>query len=266
MHNHIHSFDKELPEFEKVAQECGFVKIVFQGIEWPGSNFSQNETIMKCIERRPDLITGFGGINLFEETDPDIVDQLRDQGFAGLKFITPEEPYHSERYYPYYERAEKLGVPCLFHLGIVSPASIVNLRVDCNHMRPIYLDTIARDFKDLTIIGAHLGNPWYEEATMSMRWNPNLYLDITGSTLKKKKPSFIGDLLWWSDTTDYTSPKWSSPWEQIVFGTDVPPARCAGLVEDYENLMDTLGVSEELQNKVFFETAAGMLRKVGVDV
>lgn len=52
-------------------------------------------------------------------------------------------------------------------------------------MRPIYLDTIARAFPDLKIIGAHLGNPWYQEAAEVARWNPNVFFDLTGSTLKK---------------------------------------------------------------------------------
>ena len=62
--------------------------------------------------------------------------------------------------------------------------------VDSNYMRPIYLDTMARLFPAWKIHGAHLGNPWYEEASMSCRWNPNLYFDLTGSTLKKKNRSF----------------------------------------------------------------------------
>jgi hypothetical protein len=50
----------------------------------------------------------------------------------------------------------------------------------------MYLDTLAREFPDLTLVGAHLGNPWYDEAAEAARWNPNLYFDMTGSTLVKK--------------------------------------------------------------------------------
>lgn len=266
MHNHLYTDERELPEFERAAEKCGFVKIVFQGLEWPGVNFSRNAAIKKAMEMRPDLILGFGGINLWEEVNPDRVDRLRDEGFCGLKFIIPPEPYNSERFYPYYERAEKLKMPILFHLGIVSSSGTEHVRVDNNFMRPIYLDTIARDFRNLILIGAHLGNPWWEEAAMSARWNPNLFFDITGSTLKMKKPSYIGELLWWSDKTQYRSPKWSSAWDQIIFGTDVSADKCDDVLNDYENLLATLGVSEELQSKVFYDTAAAILRSAGVSL
>jgi len=266
LHNHLHTDERELPGFEKAAVRCGIEKIVFQGLEWPGVNFSRNEAIKKAMKMRPDLVLGFGGINLWEEVDPDRVNKLKDDGFCGIKLIIPPEPYHSERFYPYYERAEKLCMPILFHLGIVSSKGADKVRIDNNFMRPIYLDTIARSFRNLTIIGAHLGNPWFEEATMSARWNPNLFLDITGSTLKKKKPSFIGELLWWNETTEYGSPVWSSAWEQIVFGTDVPAEKIDDVLNDYQNLLDTLGVSEKLQSAVFYDTAAHILRKAGVDL
>ncbi len=35
---------------------------------------------------------------------------------------------------------------------------------------------------------------------MCCRWNPNLFFDLSGSTLSCKSPSFIGDLLWWTDS------------------------------------------------------------------
>ncbi len=265
MHTHLMPDETALPEYEKISEQLGIKKIVFQGLEWPGVHFSRNSAILRAINMRPDLIVGFGGINLWEDVDPDTVDKLKDEGFTGLKFIVPSEPYHSERFLPYYERAEKLGMPVLFHLGIVSANDTKEVYVDNNYMRPIYLDTIARTFPKLTMIGAHLGNPWYEEATMSARWNPNLFFDLTGSTLKKKKPEYIGELLWWDETTEYKSPYWSSAWEQIIFGTDVGTGRMSDVVNDYEHLMNSLGVSDKLQSAVFFDTAAAILRNAGVE-
>jgi len=266
MHNHLMPDESALSEYEKAAEKLGIRKIVFHGLEWPGVDFSRNSSIERAIRMRPDLVVGFGGINLWEEVDPDRVNQLQDNGFSGLKFIVTPEPYHSESFYPYYERAEKLGMPVLFHLGIVSSHFTKEIRVDCNLMRPIYLDTIARSFRKLTIIGAHLGNPWFEEATMSARWNPNLFFDITGSTLKKKKPSFIGELLWWDETTEYGSPEWSSAWEQIIFGTDVNADKMYDVLNDYENLLTSLEIPESLKSKVFYETGADILRRAGVEV
>jgi len=266
MHCHLFPDESAVPAYEKAAEELGIEKIVFHGLEWPGSRYSKNAAIKRAMEVRPDLFVGFAGVDLWKETDPDRIEALKDEGFAGLKFILPPEPYHSETFYPYYERAEKLRMPVLFHLGIVSREGTDGVRVDNNFMRPVYLDTIARDFENLTIIGAHLGNPWYEEATMSARWNPNLFFDLTGSTLKKKDPSFIGGLLWWDETTEFRSSVWSSAWEQIVFGTDVTAEKMSGAVEDHERLLDSLGLSEKLRECVFHDTAARILGDAGVEV
>jgi len=266
MHNHLFPDESAVPDYEKAAGDLGIGKIVFHGLEWPGSKLSRNSSIRWAIKMRPDLFVGFGGIDMWAPIDPDKVDELKDEGFTGLKFIVPPAPYHDERFYPYYERAQKLGMPSMFHLGIVSAAETNEVHVDNNFMRPIYLDTIARDFRDMTVLGAHLGNPWYEEATMSARWNPNLFFDLTGSTLKKKKPSFIGELLWWSDTTEYGSSVWSSAWEQILFGTDVRAEKMHDVLNDYRVLLDTLEIPEALQERVFYSNAADILRKAGVSL
>lgn len=155
-------------------------------------------------------------------------------------------------------------MPVMFHLGIVSSNGTESVRVDNNHMRPIFLDTIARDFRDLTVLGAHLGNPWFDEAAMSARWNPNLFFDITGSTLKAKSPAFVGDLLWWNDKTEYRSPKWSSAWEQIVFGTDVVPTRMHDVLADYIRLFEHAGVPEKYRYAVMRGTGERILREAGV--
>ena len=99
---------------------------------------------------------------------------------------------------------------------------------------------------------------------MSARWNPNLFFDLTGSTLKKKSPAFIGELLWWSETTEYGSSVWSSAWEQIVFGTDVIPARVKGVIDDYHALLSALDIEEQLVRKVYYGTARWILEKAGV--
>ena len=46
------------------------------------------------------------------------------------------------------------------------------------------------DYPKTTIIGAHLGNPDYAWAGEIGRWNPNLYFDLSGSTLIKKQEDY----------------------------------------------------------------------------
>lgn len=186
-----------------------------------------------------------------------VVEDLKDQGFAGLKVIWPRYDYDDERNFPIYETAEVLGMPILFHLGIVARSDTAYARdQNSNRMRPIHLDYIARNFPKLKLIGAHLGNPWYEEASMSARWNENLWFDLSGSTLKKKTPAFLRSLLWWDKPGHPYQPHGGKhPFEKIVFGTDVAIEWMEDVLNDYRALMDGMDVPQEHRKKIFGETA-----------
>ncbi|MGQ9554764.1 MAG: amidohydrolase family protein [Anaerolineae bacterium] len=261
MHHHL---GPEVDYADKLAERCqrlGVVKVCIMGIEREGhlAGFGGNNDVEAAFKKHPDLILGFGHVRLGLD-GPEKVDELKDRGFTGLKFIIPRKQYNDESYFPIYERAEALHMPGMFHLGIVARMDQGHhVRVDCNLMRPIYLDSIARTFPDWTLIGAHLGNPWYEEATMSARWNPNLYFDLSGSTLKKKKPEFLLDLLWWDSTTRYGSPDGRAAWEKIVFGSDVDYYEIKDVLHDYEVLMKAGNIRPEWRYAVRYGTAARIL-------
>ena len=126
-------------------------------------------------------------------------------------------------------------------------------------MRAIHLDHIARCLPALTVIGAHFGNPWCEEAGMACRWNPNLYFDLSGSLLKYRRPQFLGDLLWWRPEGPYAAPDRTHAWQKIVFGSDVDSPAIADVQNDYRNVIAALGLSEELQQAIWYDTAAKIL-------
>lgn len=269
MHHHVLARPAEeyADQAAKVAEQHNIVKICLQGLEYEGSEVGNNEDILACWRRNPDLFVPFGGIDLWRPVRAEAVDELKEAGCSGLKFILPPKPYHDESYYPYYQRAQELKMPILFHLGIVARGGVLDrlgkqpARVDNNLMRPVYLDTIARAFPDLPIIGAHLGNPWYEEAGMCCRWNPNLYFDISGSTLKRKKADFFADLLWWGAGTyrAYLDAQGRGAWEKIVFGSDVRASDIPDVLNDYCRLVEELELPDEVSQAVFYGTAATML-------
>ena len=120
-------------------------------------------------------------------------------------------------------------------------------------MRPIYLDTLARAFPRINWIGAHLGNPWYEEAAEAARWNPNLAFDLSGTTLVKMTPRLgeFGNILWWA-----------TAWESIVFGSDCGIDYLPTAVDNYKRLMDALRLDEPTRNLICHKNAEKLL-KVG---
>lgn len=228
------------------------------------------ERLHQAVRKYPDFILGLPMFDWAHHTAEDIR-RFKDLGFAGVKFIRPPRPYHDEAYWPVYEACQEARLPGLFHLGIVGRSTGPGLMraarpgdsraatyVDSNFMRPVYLDTLARLFPEWQIHGAHLGNPWYEEAAMCCRWNPNLYFDLSGSSLKAKRPAFFGDLLWWNRYTRYRDPDGRDAWEKIVFGSDVAYHETPDVLHDYDVLMRTLDLSDEVRAKILGGTAAAI--------
>ena len=255
MHQHLH-WNNTVEELAAAARGVGIVKMLLAGFP-PNREKENNDRVLAACKQHPDLFVPYFGFDL-DGMGPKDVDKLRDAGFAGIKFIGPKKAYNHESYFPVYARAAELGVPVLFHLGIVANTGPFT-DCDSNLMRPIYLDHIARTHPKLTLVGAHLGNPWYDEAVMSCRWNPNLFFDLSGSTLKKKTPEYIGSLLWWTPYTAYRSPDRTYAWEKIVFGSDVHWSELKDVVHDYEVIMDTLNLTSEIRERVWYGTAARIL-------
>ncbi len=256
MHQHLHQTNTAEAMAEEYAR-LGVEKVVLQA--WPPRRVpGNNDDVLAAHRKYPDLFVPFVGFDL-DEMKPDDLVRFQEEGFVGIKFIGPSRPYNDASYFGVYEKACELGMPALYHLGIVGNYEPWT-DCDSNLMRPIHLDHIARGFPEFKMVGAHLGNPWHEEAAMACRWNPNLFFDLTGSTLKKKTPEFIRSLLWWTPTTPhYRSPDGTHAWQKIVFGSDVNYYETRDVMRDYEVLMSALDLSPELQDAVWYGTAARIL-------
>lgn len=254
-HQHVPAA-AELDQRVEACRRANIVKAVLLGLP-PKRVEGDNAAVLAASRRYPELFIPFYGGDMDRMT-PDDITRQRDAGFRGLKFIGPGRAYNDPAYFPLYERAAALRLPVLYHLGIV--ANNDGWR-DCDSglMRPIHLDHIARRIPELTIVGAHFGNPWSDEAAMACRWNPNLFFDFSGSLLKYRKPAYIGDLLWWRPKGPYASPNGAHAWAKIVFGSDVDSPAIADVVNDYTQLMSAVGVGAAEQERVWYTTAATLL-------
>ena len=176
-HVHYSSQDGFIARLVDEERRLGFDKICLNGADWM-EHGDANDAVAAAVNQYPDTIIGFAYFPL-GRWEARRVGELHDQGFRGLKFIRPTANYDDKSFYPVYEEAAARGIVCLLHTGIVARTPLdAQYDVNNDRHRPIYLDTIARAFPSLKIIGAHLGNPWYEEAGMACRWNPNLYFDL----------------------------------------------------------------------------------------
>lgn len=215
-----------------------------------------------AIKKYPNRLIGFGDISPDDPRAIEILDSIHAAGFRGVGEITSTlKNYDDRSYWPFYARAEKYGMIMLFHTGIVNrtePWVASDISVD--RLRPTLLDGIARRFPKLTIIGAHLGNPEYDWAGEIARWNPNLYFDLSGSSLQKKENdyTFFKSIFWWTGAGGPHTPKTGgSAFEKLVFGSDVFNGELEEFDRElarYHKMLDACDVPPESQANIFAGT------------
>src|SRR5436309_3423813 len=101
---------------------------------------------------------------------------VRDGGLRGLAMAAFRErlPANDRRYYPLYAKCVELGIPVRLY---TSMSYATDRPYDLGH--PRYLDDVAVDFPELTIIAGLGGWPWVNEMVALARRHPNLYIDTS---------------------------------------------------------------------------------------
>ena len=221
------------------------------------------------MAKNPGRLIGFGDISLDDPKALEQIDRFHKAGFKGLGELSrTRKPFDDPAYTPIYDRASKYGMMLLFHTGVVNrgrPEIAEDVSVD--RLRVTLIDNIARRYPNITIIGAHLGNPDYEWAGEMARWNPNLFFDLSGSTLIKKQEDlkFFKTIFWWSSVASPHTPKaQASAFEKVIFGSDVFGGELAEFdasLERYQRMLDACGVSKEAQANIFGGTMLRILNK-----
>jgi hypothetical protein len=220
------------------------------------------DTVTALIKQHPKRLVCQGRLDLDDPNALELVDRFHAAGCVGLGEITsPLKNYDDRSYWPIYERAEKYRMILHFHTGIVNrlePDIPSDISVD--RMRATTLDGIARRFPKLTIIGAHLGNPDYAWAAEIARWNPNLYFDLSGSSLIKKQddPTFWKTIFWWSGVVSlHTPPGAPDAFERLVFASDVFGGELEEFdreLDRYHKMLDACGVPQTAQDNILSGT------------
>jgi len=119
------------------------------------------------------------------EQDPNEVDRAFERGAFGLKAIRPPKSYDDPGYFPIYQRAAALGMPILFHTGIIMhfDYKAEEQYKRCHgpsNMEPAMLGAIAAGFPDIQLIGGHLGYPYTEQTHHNLYYYNNIAHDISG--------------------------------------------------------------------------------------
>ena len=198
------------------------------------------------------------------EVRPEMVDEFHARGFRGLKMIGTHRAYDDPVYYPVYEKAVTWRMPVLFHTGHLVVREYQRRGVISRHkMDAVRLDTIARVFPELDLIGAHLGNPCWVDACSIAFKHPRVYFDLSGGTAHKLPYSRWRALLMTAAADDLASREEKLDLgivDKFVFGTDGP--KVSGVLRFYENLFDAFDFPPETRELVLWRNAA---RMVGIE-
>jgi len=230
---------------------------------------SDMNSAVPFIHQHPDRLVGMANIDMDSAHALEQIDAAQAAGFVGLgelEYVAHD--FDDPIYFPIYERAEKDRMILLFHTGIVNRTQPdVSTNVSAYRMRAMTLDLIARKYPKLIIIGAHLGNPDYAWAAEIARWNPNLYFDLSGSSLTKKQNdfTFFNSIFWWSGVVSPHTPKSArNAFEKLVFGSDVFEGELEEFDRElklYHQMLDACGVPKEAQQNIFSGTAWSILHR-----
>ena len=264
VHTHIDSADPEqLRNFVETCIKNETRACICTAGPRSDHKYPENDATLQAARQYPETLIPFAFVNLWDKVDDNMIDKFAEQGFKGLKCITPYYPYDHDLYMPVYEKAEKLKLPVLFHTGAFRPnkQDAVTRRPILKNMNPLNLDRIARSFPDLKIIMAHLGTTFFrKEASELIKLHPNLYADLAGNgswmaIQPAELASLLGSCIAEVDCT-------FSGFKKLLLGSDAyftSPRTLAEAQQYYEMLLKRTGVPQDIKDNIMGGTAASWL-------
>jgi uncharacterized protein len=258
---HVHFDDKNPSFIEDLITVCNHLNLT-ACVLTPHVN---RNIVADSAKRHPSEIVPFGFVDLDAIDAVEQVKEFRALGYRGLGEIEfVQKPLTEPAYFPVYELADEYGWVVLFHTGIVlrrkfdEPENVASYR-----MRAFHLEEIARRFPRITVIGAHCGNPEYEWAAEVARWNPNVFFDLSGSTLSKFRGRLaeFEKFFWWSSTEWDTKAPENDPsaFSKLVFGSDTSVKQIEAVIGQYESLFQACGVPKHTQRLIMGGTLSKIL-------
>ncbi len=177
----------------KVMEAAGVDRALVSAWHGPQGALISNDEVAACVKQSPDKLIGIGSVDIAHPMPAvrELRRCVRDLGFKGVRLLPWlwNLPPNDRRYYPIYAECCELGVPFCTQVGHTGPL------MPSEPGRPIpYLDEVALDFPDLTIVGGHIGWPWVSEMISLATKYPNVYIDTSAYTSRRYPPELVGYL------------------------------------------------------------------------
>lgn len=173
------SIERLIGEMDEAGIDKALLVTVDFEVAWTSDRYSArdfNDLIGEAFRRFPDRIIPYAGID--PRRGAGAIAELKrcveEMGFRGMK-LWPLTGFFPDdgAYYPLYEEAARLGINIVVHTGMGPPDAYLR------NCRPVYVDKLAVDFREIVFIMAHFGAPWVEEALAVAGKNRNVYADIS---------------------------------------------------------------------------------------
>lgn len=237
----------EVPiEFTVAAMDAAPIARGILSAWWgPQGPMLDNDAVAALVRARPDRFAGVASVDLMRPMDAvrELRRSVRALGLCGVRVLPWlwRLPPNDRRYYPIYAECCELQIPFCLQVGHTGPL------MPSEPGRPIpYLDEVALDFPELTIVGGHIGYPWTEEMIALCRKYPNVYLDTSAYKPSRYPPELVRYLR-------------GDGRKKVLFGTNFPmlmPAACVAEV-------DALGLDEAAARMFLHDNALRVFKLDG---
>ena len=172
-----------------LMDRAGVDRMLISAWEAPRNTMISNDEVAGFVAEAPDRLVGVGSVNIARpmEAVREIRRCVTELGFKAIRVLPWlwEVPPTDRRFYPVYATCVDLGVPFCTQIGHTGPLMPSEVG------RPIYLDQVALDFPELTIVGGHIGYPWTEEAVAVATKHENVYIDTSAYTVGRYPPELV---------------------------------------------------------------------------
>lgn len=249
-----YKFDLQLKTAAEMAED--FVKADVKGIlmGWDAETASglpklSNDSLAEIVKQFPNAFIGaFAGVDPWkkEEAVKEAERAVKKLGLMGLKFQPAVQAFYpnDRAFYPLWEKCVELKVPVQFHTGTTGIGAGLpgGMGIKLAYCQPIYLDMVAADFPNLTIIACHPSWPWQDEMIAVLLHKANVVNELSGWS-----PKYFSDAL--------KKEIGGRLQDKFMFGSDYPALTHDRLFKDWESL----GLKSEVLEKIFYKNAQRIL-------
>jgi uncharacterized protein len=246
-------FKTDLREVDPVEYyaERNMMAVVFDvDAETASRERMSNDEVIELVGRSNGGLIGFASVDPFKrQAAIRELERVAKLGMKGVKLqpITQAFEMNDREFYPLWDACQSLGLPLLVHTGTTAIGAGApggrGLRLKYGMPVP-YIDDVAADFPNLTIIAAHFSWPWHLDLLAVARHKGNVYVDLSGWAPKYIPAEVLRDcnsvipnkFLFGTDFPLLDPDRWLREWAELEIKDKVRP------MVMYENACRILGV------------------------